>query len=900
MGAEKKKFKATKRTFTFFGGIAFCLFSVVLILNVGYFARFFALPFTYLLGMCSYVIYIFIYIYGLFLFFREKGFKIRPNNYLFGGLLLFIAASMITTLVIIKDLKAADGISKIVIGLKDVAPKEGEVQTTYSFFTYYQKQVFEGIEKGYWNANFINLFQGNKFGGGLLGYAIVGALQTYLKTVGTWVVAVFIALIGLTIIFIPQIKQAIAKAKGNVAKKPVRVKKTVVNEEEEVQVASYQAQAINNKNRRVENFDPVSNADQIDTHIMPQSTIAPVTKTANFDKNDADYSSLGGNYGSNNFAPAFFNKFKINKPAAEANTSEPLVMTGEQALLEENKISTINEQMQLDFNAKPEINEQLVRAKPEFVEPVSVRKEPVMPQVINKPEPVSVVVPVAEPRKPIKWVPPSSEMLEVLEVQGAIDLNNQVAEQRMLAINEFFTEFNVNVQCNTYVVGPAVTRYNIEYGTSVSWRRVEQLVEDLSIRLEGVNARFANVVEGQRYSGIEIPNAKITTVSFKEVFEALPDVKKHPLAVVFGKSIDGKYISADFDEFPHVLVAGTTGSGKSIFTHSIVSTLIMRNSPEDLRLVLIDPKKVEMNKYRDLPHLLCPIINDANIAKLTMSKLCEEMNRRYELLMDAGVSNITQYKELLEDNPNMEKMPFIVVIVDEYADLVDTCKDIKQPVVSIAQKARAAGIHMLIATQRPSTNVIDGVIKGNLPTRVALAVASYTDSMTILGLGGGEKLLGKGDMLVQSPLVSRNGAVRLQGCYIQNKEIARIVGYLKEHYECVYDPKFCNLEQNATQAAGQVIGSPEFLEAQGNSEEDKYQAVKEWVMANKYMSMSRIQREMSVGFNRAGRFFKRLQDEGIVGYNTEGNRGCPVLVHDDFYEGSPDTDIPVSSDQSEI
>ena len=468
-----------------------------------------------------------------------------------------------------------------------------------------------------------------------------------------------------------------------------------------------------------------------------------------------------------------------------------------------------------------------------------------------------------------------------------------------MLVPDVFENFHVGARCISYVVGPSVTRYNIEYANNVSVRSVEKLVDDISIRLGGVNARFEGVVEGQRYSGLEIPNAKITPVSFKEVFEQLPDVKEHPLAVMFGKNIDGKCIGADFDEFPHVLVAGTTGSGKSIYNHSLVCTLISRNSPEDLRLVLVDPKQVEMSKYEDLPHLLCPIINDANLAKLTLSKLVDEMNRRYGILKATGCSNIKQYNELREDDPNLEKLPYIVVFVDEYADLVDVCKDINGPIVSIAQKARAAGIHMLIATQRPSTNVITGTIKGNLPTRIALAVASYVDSTTILNEGGAEKLLGKGDMLVSSPLVSRVGMVRLQGCFIQNKEILRIVGYLKEHYPVYYDPNFCNLEEAARQEAGDVIGSPEFASSQEAGEEAKYQSVKEWVMACDYMSMSKIQRECGVGFNRAGKFFKRLQTEGIIGTEVEGNKGCPVLIQDKFYEGSADTDIPVSTDQSE-
>ena len=883
MQEKKKEPVVSKRNISFFGGIAICLFSVILILNVGYFARAIAFPFIYLFGLGSYLVYIFAYSYGLFLFFREKGFKIRLNNYFFGALIIFIAALMISTLIIVNPSTGNElTLSNCVSKFHDVFLKIDVATAEYP-----------GSWKNYWNSSFVNLFQGNKFGGGLAGYFLVALCWNTLKTGGTWAVAIIVLLFGLFLLFFPVFKKAIVGAKGKEKKPLVKEESMAIG----TQVKSVNSNAIISNASTLEPAKPVIR--QEPTPVSSTKTVESPNKPVEFKQNEEIYTSPLTYSGTSNFAPAVFAKFAL-KPANTmvSQTVEPVAPA--HPMFEESNRSTVNEQMSLDFNAKPEINEELVTAKPEFIEPVNAAPR-IVPEVrpvaqVN-PQPVAIEQPVV--KKPVKWVPPSSELLETLEVQSAMDANNAVAQERMVMINAFFEEFNVGAKCNTYVVGPAVTRYNIEYGTNVSVKRVEQLVEDLSIRLGGVTARFASVVEGKNYSGLEIPNAKITSVSFKEVFESLPDVKKHPLSVAFGKNIDSEYISRDFNDFPHVLVAGTTGSGKSIFTHSVVSTLIMRNSPDDLRLVLIDPKKVEMNKYRDLPHLLCPIINDANIAKLTMSKLCDEMNRRYEVLMNSGVSNIQQYNELLEDNPKMERLPYIVVIVDEYADLVDTCKDIKQPVVSIAQKARAAGIHMLIATQRPSTNVIDGVIKGNLPTRVALAVASYTDSMTILGLGGGEKLLGRGDMLVQSPLINRSGAVRLQGCYIQNKEINRIVGYLKEHYECVYDPNFCNLEDAAKQEAGDLIGSPEFAASQEGSEEAKYQSVKEWVMANEYMSMSRIQRECGVGFNRAGRFFKRLQDEGVVDTQGDGNKGCKVLVSNKFYEGSAESDIPVSLDQSE-
>ena len=871
MPKEKKKFKVEKKHFTFFGGIALCLLAVVLILNVGYPARAIAFPFVYFFGMGSYVFYLIIYAFGLYMFFKEKSPKIRPVSIYFGSLIIFISALIIATLIVTKD-----------------------HMLDKSFASTYKQMLYnvdvQNNASAYWKASFINLFKANSsgygFGGGLFGYFLVGIMNSAFKgTGGTWAIAIIIALLGIFVIFFPYIRSVVLnKNRPQKANKDNKATRDLYAEQ------------------RVDSDAIIAAASDID-HINEPTPVLVQPQQSTFEK-PLDSNERGDFYpshqdpmayaGSSNFVPAMYSRYLI-KPATQEK-----VIRQEPAPAQNTHQPVVNEQMSLDFDAKQELNEQLVTAQPEFVRPSTSPMSNPIPAVTVNPVPVEQPIVEQVERKPIKWVPPSTALLENLEVQGAVDLNNRVAEERMIAINEVFENFHVGARCISYVVGPSVTRYNIEYANNVSVRSVEKLVDDISIRLGGVNARFEGVVEGQRYSGLEIPNAKVTPVSFKEVFEQLPDVKEHPLAVMFGKNIDGKCVGADFDEFPHVLVAGTTGSGKSIYNHSLVCTLISRNSPEDLRLVLVDPKQVEMSKYEDLPHLLCPIINDANVAKLTLSKLVDEMNRRYGVLKSTGCSNIKQYNELREDDPSLEKMPYIVVFVDEYADLVDVCKDINGPIVSIAQKARAAGIHMLIATQRPSTNVITGTIKGNLPTRIALAVASYVDSTTILNEGGAEKLLGKGDMLVSSPLVSRVGMVRLQGCFIQNKEILRIVGYLKEHYPVYYDPNFCNLEEAARQDASDVIGSPEFAASQEAGEEAKYQSVKEWVMACEYMSMSKIQRECGVGFNRAGKFFKRLQTEGIIGTEVEGNKGCPVLVNDKFYDGNADTDIPVSTDQSEF
>ena len=578
------------------------------------------------------------------------------------------------------------------------------------------------------------------------------------------------------------------------------------------------------------------------------------------------------------FVPARFVTGENGQHVAQEPLPSESEQTNNNQPMEED-VPEQREQLELDFDEKPEIDTELAGAKPVFEEPKTIN-QPVPPENQQASQPKVEEKP--KRRERVKWIAPSTEVLNVYETSEQQEINRRAAEERKELINIAFQDFGVGAHVEDYTIGPSVTRFNIKYDHNVSVRSVSNMVQDIQIRLSGVSARFENIVEGQSTSGLEIPNVNVTTVSFKDVYEALPDVKKHPLAVAFGKNIKGDVIYADFDEFPHALVAGTTGSGKSIFINSIIVSLIMRNSPDDLKLVLVDPKKVEMSRYRDMPHLLCPIITEAQEAKALMDKLCEEMESRYKTFSENGCTNIREYNE---DAPGLglEKLPYIMVFFDEYADMVDQCKEISMPVVSIAQKARACGIHLCIATQRPSTNVVTGVIKANLPTHVALMMASAVDSMTIIGEGGAEKLIGKGDMLVQSPLVSRVGVVRLQGCFIHRQEVSRVVGYLKEHYETIYDEKYLNLAQAAEVAASEYAQTPEFKEAAGNSEEERYQAIKEWVLTQEYMSISRIQRECSVGFNRAGRFFLRLQKEGIVSEETT-NKGCPVIGGNRFGE----------------
>ena len=865
---EKKPFVANKNHFYIFFGLFLCLFSIVLGLNTYYPARVLSTPFTYAFGSLSYFLYLAVNVLGLRLIFVKKFIKIRFNIYVLASIIMLIAASMFYTHFVLVN-------NNVYIAFADDATK-GSV----NFFNAYNN-IFNNVDGGYWQTPFLALFF-YPFSSGIIGYFLIGASNSLFGVNnGGFIIAIIIAAIALLLYFLPLILKLIGQSKAKPEKAPKEEKETIsdISEQKPVQ-------------QKVHNIDVVKHASEIDPDTYESEIMGVPKRSATMssptfiqqDSGAANFSISDNGM----FVPA---RFRTDNPQYQEEQPPVNAMQEVSLPVEEEIIPEANEkveQLTLDFNAEPEINQELAQTKPVFEEPKTVNpqqmippQQQVQPQVENKPK----------PRERMKWIQPSTEVLNTYETSEQQEINRRVAEERKELINVAFSDFGVGAHVEDFTIGPSVTRFNIKYDHNVSVRSVSNMVQDIQIRLNGVSARFENIVEGQSTSGLEIPNANVTTVSFKDVYEALPDVKKHPLAVAFGKNIKGDVIYADFDEFPHALVAGTTGSGKSIFVNSVIVSLIMRNSPDDLKMVLVDPKKVEMARYKDMPHLLCPIITEAQEAKALMDKLCKEMEERYKLFAENGCGNIREFNE---DAPGLglEKLPYIMIFFDEYADMVDQCKEISMPVVSIAQKARACGIHMCIATQRPSTNVVTGVIKANLPTHVALMMASAVDSMTIIGEGGAEKLIGKGDMLVQSPLVSRVGVVRLQGCFIHRQEINRVVGYLKEHYETRYDEKYLNLAQEAEVAASEYANTPEFKEAAGNSEEERYQSIKEWVLTQEFMSISRIQRECSVGFNRAGRFFLRLQKEGIVSEEST-NKGCPV-IGDNRFGGS---DEVVTSDE---
>ncbi|RDU65242.1 DNA translocase FtsK [Helicobacter sp. MIT 14-3879] len=407
--------------------------------------------------------------------------------------------------------------------------------------------------------------------------------------------------------------------------------------------------------------------------------------------------------------------------------------------------------------------------------------------------------------------------------------------------------------------GPVVTTFEFRPAANVKVSRIQNLQDDLSMALKATSIRIQAPIPGKDVVGIEIPNNRIQTIYLREIFESNEFKNSRAnLAIALGKDVIGNPVIEDLSILPHLLIAGTTGSGKSVGLNAMILSLLYKNTPKDLRFIMIDPKFLEFGLYKDIPHLLTPIITDPKKAIIALSKAVEEMNRRYEMMDKAKVKTITGYNELALEN-GLDKLPYIVIIIDEFADLmIMGGREAEQYLISLAGKARASGIHLIIATQRPTVNVVTGLIKGNLPSKISYRVGSKIDSKVILDETGAEALLGKGDMLFSKT----NSIVRLHAPYNDEKEIEKIVEFIKTQQKVEYD-EFFSLEQkeNFTQPT------------QISSDGDYMQRAKEIILQTQKTSISYLQRSLGVGFNKAASIIEQLENEGFLSQpNSKGLR----------------------------
>ena len=394
---------------------------------------------------------------------------------------------------------------------------------------------------------------------------------------------------------------------------------------------------------------------------------------------------------------------------------------------------------------------------------------------------------------------------------------------------------------------------------------------EIALALAAKDVRIQAPIPGKNTVGIEIPNRINTPVTLREVLAEVPDNSTYgKLLVGLGKDIMGKSIFCEINKTPHLLVAGATGSGKSVCINTIIASILMRNRPDEVKLLLIDPKKVELSLYNGVPHLLSPVVTDPRKASLALMKIVSEMESRYNLFTETRTKNIESYNEYIEKrnketSDNMEKMPYIVVIIDELADLmIVAAKEVEDSIMRITQMARASGIHLIVATQRPSTDVVTGIIKANIPSRISFAVSSNVDSRTILDMGGAEKLLGKGDMLFLP--MGENTPVRVQGSFIHEEELKRLIDFTVKQQKARYDHKLLEIETREA--------PPETDE---EYEDPLYNEVVDFAVKIGKISASLIQRKYRLGYNRAARIIDLLEERGVVG-PSNGSKPREVLV----------------------
>ncbi|MBR3356880.1 MAG: DUF87 domain-containing protein [Solobacterium sp.] len=505
--------------------------------------------------------------------------------------------------------------------------------------------------------------------------------------------------------------------------------------------------------------------------------------------------------------------------------------------------------------------------EPEYIPEEFPAEEPEEEEIVQRPQPVQKPeekkpqeAPVQRTQKNLRrrtkkyTLPNPNAVLDPASPQSQNPAAMRTAREQGESLIRILKNFDVDAKLLDVHIGPAVTQYEIRPDANVKVSKINTLADDIKMQMAVKDVRIEAPIPGRNAVGIEVPNAHVSVVKMKELVSAETDPS--PLLFYVGKDLLGNCVTCRLDKMPHLLIAGATGSGKSVCMNAIITSLLLRTNPDDVKMLLIDPKKVEFTPYRNIPHLIGPVINDAAKAANALQIIVNIMDSRYNIFAENSVRNIAGYNALVEkhpEDPGLKKMPYIVVIIDELADLMLVAgKEVEASIQRITQLARAAGIHLIVATQRPSTDVITGVIKANIPSRIAFAVSSGIDSRTILDHVGAERLLGNGDMLFAP---SAQKPQRVQGVFLTDDEVQRVTENVSAQAVPVYDDAFVLLE--SAQEGGFGGG--------GAADDPLYEEVKEYVIQDQKASTSLLQRRFGIGYNRAARMIDLLEENGVIG-----------------------------------
>ncbi len=497
----------------------------------------------------------------------------------------------------------------------------------------------------------------------------------------------------------------------------------------------------------------------------------------------------------------------------------------------------------------------------------------VTPEVVNEEAPK---VEKVETNKQYKL--PPIELLDAPKNKKN-NTDHQVIEKNIEILEKVLKDFGIIGRVVEVNIGPTVTQYEMELNSGTKVSKLLSINKEISLALAKKDVRIQAPIPGKSTVGIEMPNDHAQSVSLRETIEGMPkNTNSSLLAVALGKDIMGKVKYCEIDKTPHLLVAGATGSGKSVCINGIIISILMKARPDEVKLVMVDPKKVELGIYNGIPHLLTPVVTDPRKASIALKRAVSEMERRYDLFEELGTKNITSYNKLIEEknkklpeDEKYNKMPYIVVIVDELADLMLVAgKEVEDSIMRITQMARAAGIHLIIATQRPSTDVITGLIKANIPSRISFAVSSSIDSRTILDMTGAEKLLGKGDMLFLP--MGESAPDRIQGSFVSEEEIKKVVDYTISQQKAQFDSNFMDLDSVDHEKKNNPISDDK-----EEYDDPLYNEIVEFVVTTGKASASLLQRKFKLGYNRAARIIDLLEERGIIGPQN-GSKPREVLI----------------------
>lgn len=577
--------------------------------------------------------------------------------------------------------------------------------------------------------------------------------------------------------------------------------------------------------------------------------------------------------------------------------------------LPENSI-TSSEESELPFDLddvadEPEAESQPQKdaAVPETSAPKAAEPErpenPVKPEIVEVPRPDRPVTPPTAPaperpamplKKPapeelnfsdVYTLPPVNLLNPVQKKLTQADIDNEI-DRNSKKLVEALQSFGVQTKLVGVSRGPSVTRYELQPAPGVKISKITGLQDDIALNLASAGVRIEAPIPNKSAVGIEVPNKARDTVFFRELVDTTEFKKSFDkkLETVLGKDISGAMVTCNIAKMPHLLIAGTTGSGKSVCVNSIIMSILMKSTPQDVRLIMVDPKKVEFMMYNGIPHLLIPVVTDPKKAAGALAWAVNEMLNRYKQFSDNNVRDFTGFNELAKDpDSGLMKMSHIVIFIDELADLMMASpKDVEDSIVRLAQMARAAGMHLVIATQRPTVNVVTGLIKANIPSRIALMVASQTDSRVILDVSGAEKLLGNGDMLYMP--VGLPKPVRVQGCFVSDKEVERVVEFIKQTFQAEYD----ELVMEEVERQTEMVASAQDSKSSGNSDsgdidtsDERLEEAIDFVVESGTCSTSSLQRRLKLGYGRAARLVDIMEEMGIVG-PLEGSKPRQVLM----------------------